>query len=811
MSCLAMSGKSIVLSLIGICFWAGWASSVWSEESDSGQLEDVVVWARKIPENLQNTPVAVTTLSGETLERYDISSLETTAAVTPGLIVTRGNSGSGADFSLRGIGSSFSSIGIEQSVAVVVDGVYYGQGRVIDEGFVDLKQIDILKGPQALFFGKNSTAGVISITSADPGPDFEARTGVSYEFANQEPKVEAVISGPVSDTLGLRLVVSGEDMLGGYVRNTAAAGTYTTLDAATLASTEHVVPAPSNPDLPAEKSVVTRFTAIYRPDSDATVTLKATADHNLTGGTSWNDRTWRCPSGKPAFPGDTETCGDSFTVNQNPLPADIAATRPDMGRYGGQLYTLYDSYGVTLKVDKTFSGLALSSVTNYQHFRYSSNSDYDFTAVPAIWSDEADQYRAVSEEAQVRTTFSLPVNFLAGVYYQGTRLDFAQGTALYGMQNTLASTADEYLGFSKLSATTDHTAAGYGQVIWSFLPDWEFAAGARYTSETKNSFFVQPYINPFLAATFADDYLFTADQHFHNFSPEATLTWKVDAALSLYAAAKSGYKSGGFSNSAAVTVNAAGVKDLTFAPETVKGVEAGAKADLLDRRLRLNVDVYRYTFSDLQVDFYDSQNLTLITTNAGSAVTKGAEFEGEFLPFASRALKFQATLAYNLARYRNYIGPCYGGESQAQGCTLVGPAPDDAPLQNLSGKPTADAPEWTASLGAATQRRAAQGMVVGLSAEVRYSGGYSVSPFGEPLAVQSAYVNLDAALRLTTDDGRWQLALIGKNLTNNFVVTSAFDQSSTGTAPGLKSGVLADQVALFAPPRTVELRLTWHH
>src|SRR5262249_37845974 len=139
------------------------------------RLEEVRVSARKTLENAQDVPVALTTLSAEQLATYDINSLEKLTTTLPDLILTRGNSGSGMTISLRGIGPNFSSIGIEQSVAVVVDGVYYGQGRVIDEALVDLERIEVLKGPQALFFGKNSTAGVISITTANPGPQLEAR------------------------------------------------------------------------------------------------------------------------------------------------------------------------------------------------------------------------------------------------------------------------------------------------------------------------------------------------------------------------------------------------------------------------------------------------------------------------------------------------------------------------------------------------------------------------------------------------------------------------------------------------------------
>src|SRR5687768_10927191 len=182
-------------------------------------LEEVIVTARKRQENIREIPVAVTAVSAEKLDKYDLRSIEAIAASIPQLSVVRGSSGSGATISLRGIGSTFTSIGIEQSVAVILDGVYYGQGRIINEGFFDMKQVEVLRGPQALFFGKNATAGVLSFTSADPGASFEALARVGYEFEGHTANLEGVVSGPVTDTLGLRLAVRYSDMSDGYVTN----------------------------------------------------------------------------------------------------------------------------------------------------------------------------------------------------------------------------------------------------------------------------------------------------------------------------------------------------------------------------------------------------------------------------------------------------------------------------------------------------------------------------------------------------------------------------------------------------------------
>ena len=200
---------------------------------EEGGLETITVTARKRTESVQDVPVDVTAVTGEQIRRQDLTSLEKLAEVTPDFNVGRASNGSAAQLTLRGIGSSSTSIGIEQSVAVVVDDVYYGQGRVIEEGFFDLGEVTILKGPQALFFGKNATAGVISLTSADPTNSAELYTKAAYEIESKTTQVEAVASGPLTDTLGVRVAVRGSIMDGGYYKNEADDVTYSTFDSAT--------------------------------------------------------------------------------------------------------------------------------------------------------------------------------------------------------------------------------------------------------------------------------------------------------------------------------------------------------------------------------------------------------------------------------------------------------------------------------------------------------------------------------------------------------------------------------------------------
>jgi outer membrane receptor protein involved in Fe transport len=354
------------------------------------------------------------------------------------------------------------------------------------------------------------------------------------------------------------------------------------------------------------------------------------------------------------------------------------------------------------------------------------------------------------------------------------------------------------------------------------LPKIEVAAGVRYTHETKDSFLRQVYVNAALQGLFVlydpnnPSTNVTANQKFNNWSPEATITYKPTENITVYGAYKTAYKSGGFSNSAFVIVGAP-ASNVAFQPEKAHGFEGGIKTTLFDNQLRFNVDAYTYKYTNLQVDFFDSITFQFITTNAGAATTKGVEAEFEYAPRAVPGLNLHGSLNYNRARYQNYLAPCYGGQSIAQGCNTYfipagsnfTPAPGAAFTgQDLSGHPTAIAPRWTASLGFDYERSIGHGLHVGLSSDGRYSSTYLGSSFGEPLSRQSKYISLDATLRVGAENDRWELAVIGRNLSNNFHISGVLDAPNSGIGTGTNNALPADMLGLADLPRTVRVQLT---
>ncbi len=775
-----------------------------TEEQASG-LDDIVVTARKRAESSQDIPVSVTALSGERVAKYDLSNLEKVASTVPQLSIARASNGSGAQIVLRGIGSTFTSVGIEQSVATVVDGVYYGQGRIINEAFFDVGQIEILKGPQALFYGKNSTAGVISITSANPKDRFEAMARVGYEFNSHELMGEGVVSGPITDTLLARLAIRGAKMWEGHVENMAGPSSDTRMDVATGTLYTYSAP-PADRFGPKERQILGRLTLLWEPSSRFKATLKASGNIDRVANPAWNYITFSCAGGVTTFNPD-QPCERRFQNYMNNIPVEIARTLP-YANADGSLSNRYKSYGATATMEYNLDNITLTSVSNYNRNTNTFVIDGDYYSSPLsnTWATERTKFRALSTELRALTKFDAPVNLLLGGYYQHTKLGLLQYASLFGVEDSSAGD-NRYIGWVKDSGTTDKTVAVYAQAIWDILPKLELTAGVRYSHETKKSRFNQPYINAAMQGLFVTNQPFTADQTFNNWSPDVTLTWQPNDNITLYGAYKTGFKSGGFSNSG-IHSAAGSTTDFMFAPEKAEGFEGGIKTTLFDRQLRFDLGVYSYEFSNLQIDFFNSTTVSFITTNAGSARTKGVELEFQYAPRALDGFSLRGSANYNDAKYKDYLAPCFGGQTIAEGCTMVR---NGVPYQNLAGKPTTNAPKWAASLGAAYETPVASNLVFGVSADAKYSDDYLASSFGNTTARQPAYVNLDASVRLKTEDDRWEVALIGRNLTNRFILNGTQDTVGTGSGTGTNAGVRSDVYGLVGFPRTVQLQATWRY
>jgi outer membrane receptor protein involved in Fe transport len=820
-----------------------------------GQVAEVVVTARKREENVQNIPVAVTAVSGAQIEKFNLSTVEDVAQKTPQLIIARGSSGSGADISIRGIGAATENIGIEQSVAVNVDGVYYGQGRAIDEGLYDVDGVQVLKGPQALFYGKNATAGAVAIQTRDPTDQREAGLTAGYEFQGVNPYVQGYISGKVLDNFDARLAFRVSDQLDGLIRNTATPGPYTTFDTATLTPGTSPTTAPSK-FLGEAKDDLVRLTTKWTPTDRLTITTKATFDQHHSNNNADNTVVIYCPLGYPQSEAGLavrSSCGRNFQAAQPGLPLNIASVPNSLeNKAGGQDFEHYQDGNLYLKINYVAPLFTLTSTNGFQHLINDWADNQNFTNAKLVYGGEHFTWDQFSSEERILTTLKGPLNFAGGFYFQTTSLRFAQDVDFAGAQNSAAPTPqDEFVAYNKSSATTGHTYAVFGQGVLDLIKNVELTGGARYTHETKDSYFKQPYVWPAVYGLFiqydpADPTAgggvcncnsVGAHQKFDNVSPEATLTWRPLETLTLYGAYKTGYKSGGFSNSAILSTGTL-AGDLEFKPETSEGFEVGVKSTLFHRQLRVNADLFDFNYSNLQVDFFNTPTFNYVTLNAASARTYGLEYTVEYAPEALKGLYLRLDGAYNNSHYGQFIAPCSpAGITYEQGCTLqrvvntangsytFSPNCGDSAatacnFMDVSGRKTALSPRWTEVVSGSYERPVGTNMLASASVDVRISSSYIANAFpstvAEQVDSQNAFATLDAVIALGAINRRWQVSLIGRNLTDTFVATSTAGLPLSGGTTGCKiSGcgpqVISDQAATIQNPRTVAIQVSFKY
>ncbi|MES3154666.1 TonB-dependent receptor domain-containing protein [Sphingomonas faeni] len=781
---------------------------------------DIVVTARLRKEGLLDVPVAVSVLSAAEINKYNATDLTKIGELTPTVIVSNYRTIGGGSIAIRGISSPPTQVGYEQPVSVAIDGIQSSSGRVATLGFFDIQQVEVLKGPQALFFGKNSPAGVISITTAGPTDRFEVGGRVGYEFVADEVSGEAHVSGPITETLGGRVAIKHRDAKG-WLYNNAQVAPNPFFPAALPASTGTLPGAPGR--RVGDDETMGRVTLEYNPTSafSASAKLFGLIAHDQGGG-SFSQNIGPCTGDRPRSFGVADPFGDCRADNQTSFSNIVPAIANRIPALDGDNRSrgLNKAYTASLVLKYDTDDFNLSSLTGRIYNRYRSVSGLTHTVDNALTTYEDTSYASFSQEFRLLTKLDGPVNFLVGAYYGDTRDE------LYNDTNFRADISynpfnDRIETYEKDAYLTGRTYSVFGQATWLIVPKLELAAGARYTSEKKktrnqNLYGINSALGRFntaatvfasstdqtpgiLAGTFKDD----------NISPEATLSYHPVANSTLYIAYKTGFKSGGFGITSPIQTNTT-LADIDFDSETVKGFEAGAKGELFDRRLRLTASAFAYNFSNLQVTQYDASTIRFQISNAGQVRQRGGELEANF--DATRMLRLHAAVAYVHNRFRDYTGQCYGYTIPAavaltaaapSGCSFVTNATGTRTLtaagtpilqQVLDGRAPARSPDLTGNAGFELTIPASNDFEVGVTGDTFYNSAYFASDSFAPASKQNDFWRFNASARIGPTDGRWQMSLIGRNLTNKYYLLFAGDRTGGTSIPltqGEQRGVVA--------------------
>lgn len=763
------------------------------------RLGIVTVTARRREESLQDAPVAITAFSGEGLDDYAVTRFQDLSTLVPTMVAGKAASGSSASIFLRGVGSTALSAGFDQSVSFIIDGMPMSRGREISLAQYDIERVEVLKGPQALFYGKNTTGGLISVVTKSPADEFEASAKTGYGFEAREIYGEGIISGPLTDALRARLAV----------RLSESDGAFTNTAAASYTDPFGMTRSPVADRRGGSEMASGRLTLAFEPNDMFDLELKAGITQMEDGGpTDVLERI--CGSGRttPATangvpPSPNADCRIDGRSDSSRLPAEVASANYRYAR-DGAMYAEFESSFAVLTGNLDFDKLGVSSITSFYQFEQTDLNNVAGEAYPASFSQLAD-FSQFSQELRFQTRFDSPLNFMFGAFLANSEFTF--NTDAYIFPVPIDPLNGTYVTFKRDNGFEGDALSFFVEGTYDITDQWELSGGARWSQEERDSYQRSLPGHIAFAGAFPGNISLEDSFKDENISPQATLRWKPSANISVYGAYKEGFKTGGYNISQALTPLAT-VEAGQYDSETAKGFEAGVRSLLFNDSLTLNATVYDYTYENLQVQVFDPVSVSLIADNAGELETKGVEIDFNWVPRDLTGFSVRGAFAYNDATYQNYVGQCYGGQTVAQGCdqVLVGGVYQS---QDYSGRRPPKAPETAGRLGASYEFPVFGNLMASVSADASYTGSYNFTDTLRPDAVQDSFTRLDAAARLMGQDDRWELALIGRNLTEEFVVTSANDiPFSGGIGTGTTTGVTADMSAFVENPREIYLELS---
>lgn len=742
-----------------------------------GLVEEIVVTARKREESLQDVPIAITAVTGDSIQARGIENLEDLSQTVPNLFVSENTTVD--QIGIRGLFSG-SNFGFEQAVGQIVDGFFFGRPRLTRLPFFDIERVEVLKGPQGALIGKNTTAGAINITTKLPTRDLRAALTAQYEKfddAGSGYSVDGALSGPLAGNLRGRFAFyRAED--GGYIRNLA-----------------------NNTQVPDRDDWVGRLVLAWDPTNDIDVVFRWTKADLFRKGQSkqlaYCSQNFRNFLVRRGLGANCDGPPDKVTFALGP--------RNGQGNFD-QFSTELDIVGLT--VNWALGDHTLTSLTGFGRYFSSDNTEGDRTELEIQNTRFRDDFEQISQELRLASPGTGRFTYIAGLYFsdrdQFNRFSFDTDFRPVFAPNPVPFPAPVPVAFPAVASSQNsftnedtQTYAVFGQLTWNITDQFAVTVDGRYTREEKSAFQrafhgviytddpLPPVAIPpslrgppfFLPAVIPSEiHVIEADRTEKNFSPGAVLEWKPNRDTLVYASVRRGFKGGGFNygnldNQATVPLT------FQFDEEKVTAYELGSKLTLGGGVATLNTALYRSEFSGLQVSIVDTSALVGValqrTTNAASAVSQGVEIDGTWA--VTERLRLNFGLGYNDAKYKRYPGvPCYGGQTVALGCT-AGPTPsprDD--VQDLSGRRIANAPEWSGSSSISYRFTLPGDLSLTTFAQAVYRDDYFTLTTLDPRSVQQGYVKIDARVSLASADRRWEVAVIGRNLTDK--LTSSFIQ-----------------------------------
>ena len=690
-------------------------------------IEEIIVTAQKREQSLQDVPLSVTAVSGERLAALNKNEIAELTKILPGLTYKDGSTDNGRSLQIRGVGTVSFSRGVEQSVGMMVDGVVSDSLATSFLDMNDVQRVEVLRGPQGMLFGKNSSAGLINIITNDPTEEFE--WGISAGFAEEnEQKYRGYVSGAITDTLLARLSVSS-----------------TTRDAF-IKSTNPAVDDYNDKD---EQALALKV--LFRPNDDLDVLLgyKRLEKGDINAGAII-----------------AETYSPPFNAFYPALAAALGGSLPS-GSENDELFAPIESEAKTdqdifsLKIDYALGDYSFVSITSFTDAHIIGNARgfaLPVNLIPMNLSDgEREQF---TQELRIESPLDQPVSWVAGYYYYKNELD-----------RTFNRTIDlnAFAGFPVVQNLTIAAAGDneshsvFGQATWNVSDTARLSIGGRYTDEevdldqTVGFIFPDP-VTGLPSIPEATPGTIVDSESETNFSWRIIGEWDVAEDAMLFASVARGYKGPGMNmlSSAPIAPNA--IVD----PEIPTNFEAGIKSTWYDGRLQLNASAFYTEFEDFQASLSVVRNLSpaFFLDNAGELQTQGLELELTAAPTDNLLLALNVAVVD--ATFEEYEGAqCYGGQTAAQGCVNG--------TQDLSGADMPYSPDLSYSLFGRYDLPV-DSLPFNLYAQALWywQDETMYATNNNPAAEVDSYGLLDLAVGVESDDGHYSAQFWVKNVTDEF-------------------------------------------
>ncbi len=793
-----------------------------SASTGAGQLEEIVVTARKTEEKLQVSPVSITALSSAKLEAQGVTAPIALNGLAPNLNVSQGSGyGTSCNVTMRGVNQADNVLTNDAPVALYLDGVYMGRQMACNFDLVDLERVEVLRGPQGTLFGRNTTGGAINFITKQPDDDFWIEQKVEYGSYNDFHTRTTVNTGQIANT-GLKALLSySHHQNDGYVRNLALPKDegFGSLDSDAFYFDLH-------------GDVLDTLSFDYRIDY--------THEHDFPLADSL---TYASPVNQAYF-------GSSPKFGGAPLVLNKGIQDPQNSSNAGPP-NLDEIYGHSLTVNWDIADeFRLKSISAYRSFADDSHSDQTGQGIlkgpvltstgvqvqqvngfvtlcpgdtPVFASNTCDHQRQyqLSQEVQAVGTIG-EFKYVTGLFFFDEKVHEqdpealtiavptagATGAAIlegfgvpaafvnYIQTNPLVIKANNTIGFQATPVTNYYSEsksfAAYGQA--SYRPDYlddkfEFTAGLRYTYDQKT---IQ--LRDF-SATAPGCYTdgpncsgYNGAKNFHNLSYLLSGSYQLTDDAFLYAKISSAYKSGGFS---------ARTPGDVYNPEQDTSYEGGIKTEWLDHRLRINADFFYAEYDDAQINVFTEDPKThaaaSVTTNAGSLNYTGGELEFSFIP--AEHWLIDGSFGYTDPQFNQFITL---DQKTGKNVNLA-----DQAIDNYTSKMTyAVGLQYDFdpfSFGDLTVR-----MDYNFASPKTFHPLTSISPLNDIIKSQN-YHNLSAYVLLKnieTDYGSWQAKFFGQNLLDE-------QQRYAGIDFEIVSGLSYFGNNSYNPPQTFGFELTY--